>query len=106
MTVDHCDTVADHTVIIQYNVLYVQYILYFTDKRHKKSSLEFTGQLIGTFTCMCGSNVLAHNVAGTKVTTECEHVFCKECIETQLKNNNSCPNCRTIITKLYNNNVS
>ena len=42
---------------------------------------------------------------GEQVTTECEHVFCKECIEKHLKNNNSCPNCRTIITKLYNNNV-
>ena len=38
-----------------------------------------------------------------QVTTECGHVFCKECIEIHLKNNNSCPNCRTIITKLYNN---
>ena len=38
-----------------------------------------------------------------QITTECDHVFCKECIELYLKNNNTCPNCRNEIKKLYNN---
>ena len=38
-----------------------------------------------------------------QITTECNHIFCKKCIELHLKNNNKCPNCRQNINKLYNN---
>ena len=38
-----------------------------------------------------------------QVTTECNHIFCKGCIELYLENNNKCPNCRQEIKNLYYN---
>ena len=40
---------------------------------------------------------LFRNYRNEQITTECDHVFCKECIELYLKNNNTCPNCRNEI---------
>ena len=65
-----------------------------TEYNYEEKSLQFKKE-------QC--SICLEVTEGEQVTTECEHVFCKKCIEKHLKNNNSCPNCRTIITKLYNN---
>jgi hypothetical protein len=34
---------------------------------------------------------------GESTRTECQHLFCKNCLETWLKGNTTCPICRTVI---------
>jgi hypothetical protein len=35
-----------------------------------------------------------------KITTTCNHTFCRQCISQWTTNNNTCPNCRTTINKV------
>ena len=39
-----------------------------------------------------------------KCTLNCNHSFCKKCVDEWLqKNNKTCPNCRSLIQSYYNN---
>ena len=85
------NNIYDDTVVINIDILYKP------EYNYEEKTLQFKNEQCSI--CLEVSD-------GEQITTECGHVFCKECIETHLQISNQCPICRQIITKLYNNTIN
>lgn len=92
--------------IYSYNDVIIINMNEYTENNYKKNTTEYNYEEkpLQFKDELC--SICIEVTEGEQITTECGHVFCKECIETHLKTSNQCPICRQIITKLYNNTIN